>query len=143
MKRSEYDTLQKQRLLAFLREHKTEQFTVGRLTAELGKGSDTAPGRSTVYRQIGHLCAEGIVRRFEQTGSNSFVYQYADTRADCDGEAHFHLKCVHCGRLIHLECDRLAAVRKHIQADHGFRIGSARGILWGECDACLAGEGAQ
>lgn len=139
MKRTTYSTAQKLRLLTYLRDHKDEQFTVVQLAATLEDGSTGSPGRSTVYRQIAQLCTDGVVRRFEQAGTNSFVYQYADNRADCDGEAHFHLKCVHCGRLLHLDCDQLAAVRTHIQAAHGFRIGSAHGILWGECAACMEG----
>lgn len=139
MKRTAYSTPQKLRLLTYLRDHKDEQFTVAQLAATLEDGSTGAPGRSTLYRQIAQLCTDGVVRRFEQAGSNSFVYQFADTRDGCDGESHFHLKCVHCGRLIHLDCSQLAAVRAHIQADHGFRIGSAHGILWGECTRCMEG----
>lgn len=76
------------------------------------------------------------MRRYERADSSSFVYQYAEPRDECMGEAHFHLKCVHCGRFIHLECAHLAAARTHIEAEHGFRLGSAQGILWGECLEC-------
>ncbi|MBQ2767928.1 MAG: transcriptional repressor [Clostridia bacterium] len=136
MKRSTYATAQKQQLLDFLQAHHDQQFTIGALADAL-RASGFAHGRSTVYRQIGRLCDEGVVRRFAQEGSNTFVYQYIRLHPGCSGESHFHLKCVHCGKLIHLECLHLAEVRGHIQEAHSFRIGSARGILWGECSACM------
>lgn len=141
MKRQAYATAQKQQLLDFLRQNPDGQFTVGQLTAALADaGGDNTPGRSTVYRHIAALCDEGTVRRFAREDKGGVVYQYANPRPDCGGEAHFHLKCVHCGRLVHLDCDHLARVRSHIQAEHSFRIGSARGILWGECAGCLEKE---
>lgn len=144
MKRQAYATAQKQQLLDFLRQNPDEQFTVGQLTAALAAtGEEHTPGRSTVYRHIAALCHEGTVRRFAREDRGGVVYQYVNPRPACEGEAHFHLKCVHCGRLVHLDCDHLARVRNHIQDEHSFRIGSARGILWGECALCLDKEAAR
>lgn len=140
MKRTTYSTAQKLRLLTYLRDHKDEQFTVVQLAATLEDGSTGSPGRSTVYRQIAQLCTDGRCPPLRaKAGTNSFVYQYADNRADCNGEAHFHLKCVHCGRLLHLDWRPAGRSSYPYSAAHGFPHRRAHGILWGECAACMEG----
>ena len=54
--RNSYHTQQRCALLAFLSAHADEQFTVEQLLAAMG---DAAPGRSTVYRALDRLVAEG------------------------------------------------------------------------------------
>ena len=97
--RNSYHTQQRCALLAFLSAHADEQFTVEQLLAAMG---DEAPGRSTVYRALDRLVEEGTVRRFAPESGGSAAYQAMDP-GHCD--AHLHLKCVDCGRLIHLDED--------------------------------------
>ena len=80
----------------------------------------------------------GVIRRFETPGVKSFVYQYANHHDNCD--SHYHLKCVKCGRLIHLECSKLDEVRAHIISEHDFIIGCGESVIYGQCTAC-ANEG--
>lgn len=135
MNSRKYMTHQKKELLAFLQQHADRHFTVEQIVAGMDGGK---AGKSTVYRQIARLAAEGTVRRFESPGSKSFVYQFAGQTGGCD--AHFHLKCQKCGRLIHMECAQLSAVQQHIAAEHDFLIGSHRAVLYGECTACREKE---
>ena len=98
-------------------------------------------GKSTVYRQLARLCEEGLLRRFEDTdtgGAAVHVYQYV-TGEDCD--AHFHLKCTACGRVVHLECDHMSTLLAHIRAEHGFSVDQGSSILYGLCDRCQAKGG--
>ncbi len=98
-------------------------------------------GKSTVYRQLARLCEEGALRRFEDTdaeGAAVHVYQYAAGEG-CDG--HFHIKCTDCGRVIHLECDRMSALLSHIRAAHGFSVDQGGSILYGRCDRCQTNGG--
>lgn len=130
MKR-EYNTEQKRRIIEFLKSHSDRHFT----TDEISKAICVdGAGKSTVYRQISKLFKTGIIRRFEAVGSKSFVYQYAGVQDDCDH--HYHLKCVKCGRLIHMECARLDEVSEHISKEHDFLIGYGQSILYGECSKC-------
>ena len=105
--RNSYHTQQRCALLAFLSAHADEQFTVEQLLAAMG---DAAPGRSTVYRALDRLVEEGTVRRFAPESGGSAAYQAMDP-GHCD--AHLHLKCVGCGRLIHLD----TGVSDALQAD--------------------------
>ena len=93
-------------------------------------------GKSTVYRQLSRLCAEGRLRRFEDVapdGSAVHVYQYLPSEG-C--EAHFHLKCLRCGRVSHLECGQTDVLLAHIRAAHGFSVDCGSSIMYGLCDRC-------
>ncbi len=129
MNQRNYMTQQKKELLQFLQLHSDRHFTVEQIANEMG-----GTGKSTVYRLIAKLVNDGTVRRFEANNSKSFVYQFAGQNSGCD--CHFHLKCVKCGRLIHMECDQLSDVKNHIATEHNFLIGASRAVLYGECTSC-------
>ena len=129
--KNEYNTEQKRAVIDFLKNNRERHFTAAEIADSVcNKGT----GRSTVYRHISKLLEDGTIRRYETGNSNSFVYQYADSKYDCD--RHYHLKCVKCGRLIHMECLKLNEVAEHIKSEHNFIIGNGRSILYGECVNC-------
>ena len=132
----EYNTEQKKQIIDFLKLHSDHHYTVDEITKAVS--TDRGAGKSTVYRQISKLMQSGGIRRFETPGVKSFVYQYANHHDNCD--SHYHLKCVKCGRLIHLECSKLDEVRAHIISEHDFIIGCGESVIYGQCTAC-ANEG--
>ena len=132
MNRGEYNTAGKQQVVDFLSKYRDRDFTVEQIVEGLSS-SDTAPGKSTVYRIIGRLLGSGEIRRFESQTTSNFVYQYSERTPEC--EHHFHLKCVKCGRLIHMDCEKMASVREHILKEHGFIIGGEQ-IINGICASC-------
>ena len=137
MKREHYMTTQKKRVLDFLAAHKERHFSMDEIALGLNESGLSVP-KSTVYRQVNRLFSEGIVRRFETKDKKCFVYQYASGGDDCDH--HFHFKCVDCGRLLHMDCPELDAVRHHIMENHDFVIGVGRSVLYGECKQCVEGK---
>ena len=126
-----YMTNHKRQILDFLSQHRDRHFTVEEIIDALSEG-EKKPAKSTVYRQVSALMEDGVIRRFESTESDSFVYQYA-VGIDC--AHHFHLKCSRCGKLIHLHCDALREVRAHILREHGFLIGGSS-VIYGVCADC-------
>ena len=68
-----YMTNQKKQILDFLITHKDHHYTVDEIVKALSVG-DKKPGKSTVYRQISALLEDGVVRRFEAAGTDTFVY---------------------------------------------------------------------
>lgn len=129
MSRNVYITSGKKQLIDFLMQNKDRHYTVDEIAEEL-----PAVGKSSVYRIVGKLHQDGTLRRFETEGSSSFVYQYVESSEAC--ENHFHLKCVDCGRIIHMECDRLNSIKQHIRSEHGFIIGTKNSIIYGQCVDC-------
>ena len=129
-----YMTNHKRQIIDFLSRNRERHFTVEEIIDALSEG-ERRPAKSTVYRQISALLDDGVIRRFESAGSDSFVYQYA-VGVGC--EHHFHLKCSRCGKLLHMECEQLRDVRAHILRQHGFLIGGSS-VIYGICADCARG----
>lgn len=123
-----YNTAGRTRLIDFLKDHAEEQLSVEDICIAL---NGNLSGRSSVYRNLGTLCDSGSVRKFH--GESGYVYQFVENR-DC--EHHFHLKCLRCERIMHLECEKGNELTRHIMSHHGFSVDSGRSILYGVCDAC-------
>ena len=134
MEKSKYHTAGRERILMYLAENPQRRMTVEELTQTLLR-EHVAVGKSTVYRLVGKLCEEGKLRRVRDEGRGCYVYTYAEDTRDCDGH-HFHLKCLTCGRLFHLECRHSEALCAHISQTHHFRIDSGRTWLYGQCESC-------
>ena len=131
-----YKTAGRQRLLDFLQSHPDRQFPVDELTVELNHlhaREQAGSSKSTLYRHLSELCDEGTVRKYRSDTQSSYVYQYVGRGECCH---HFHLKCLSCGALVHLECTVSEELLAHIQSDHHFRVDSGRSILYGMCETC-------
>lgn len=133
MRRSTYNTANRASLLTFLEKVPDRQFTVESLYAELCAEGITI-GKSSLYRILDKLCAEGTVRKFRDAERDSSFFQYVGSDAECDH--HLHLKCIACGKLIHLECGMAGDLVKHIREEHGFVIDSKKSVLYGLCREC-------
>ena len=73
-----------------------------------------------------HLTADDIADalKAEQVGKTTVCHD------------HFHMKCLKCGRLFHLECDHLKDIAAHISKMHDFTIDSSRTVFYGICGEC-------
>jgi len=131
---AKYNTEGRERLVKFLLNNTDRQLTAEEITAALDDEQSGA-SKSSVYRRLSRLCEEGSVRKFRAEGQNSFVYQYVGA-GDCGH--HFHLKCVQCGGLVHLDCHLSDELLEHISSEHHFKIDSGRSILYGLCARCAA-----
>lgn len=129
--KKEYKTEQKSAVIDFFRENRERHFSVSEVADAVCKNGI---GKSTVYRVITNLLETKVVRRFETPDSRKFVYQFADIHDNCN--EHYHLKCVKCGRLIHMECPKLDKACAHIMEEHNFVIGHGQAVLYGECVSC-------
>ncbi len=136
--KAEYKTKQKNSLIGFLKANHSRQFSINEICEAV---KSNGIGKSTVYRNISHLCEEGAVRRFRGEGGKSVLYQYVGKDSGCD--SHFHLKCTACGRLIHLDCKDVMRLKAHINAHHNFSIDIAHTVFYGLCGGCKALGGAE
>ena len=135
---SSYKTEGKTRLVTFFSGHPDTQYTVDQLHAALMETypkayADKVKGKSSLYRQLSSLIEEGTVRKFRDDTQSAYVYQYVACGA-CSH--HFHLKCLSCGKLEHLDCVISDQLLSHISNDHHFCIDRGRSILYGLCEAC-------
>lgn len=134
MKRNlKYNTRQKELLLTFLRENSSEHITVQKISAFMSNAG-TPMGTATIYRQLDSLVEQGCVKKYILDGRSGACYQYTESGAKC-GE-HYHLKCISCGKLIHLDCDFLNSINSHILSHHDFVVDSSKTVFYGQCEEC-------
>ena len=131
---AEYATEQKKMLSDILSQNCESAYSIEELICELRKRyGDRAPGKSTVYRLMTHLVEEGRVRRFVKGNSRSFVYQIME----CEGcHSHMHLKCVGCGKLIHLDGALSHELASRLRTLSDFSVNEEATVLFGECSSC-------
>ena len=129
--RGEYSTKQREAILSYLKEnnaHVTASDILLHLR-EQGYGVSSA----TVYRTLEKFEKEGIIKKMIIGDGVGACYQFADSDRCSE---HFHLKCIKCGRLIHLSCEFLHSMEQHIFQDHGFTVSSGRTVIYGTCNEC-------
>ncbi|MEM1486143.1 transcriptional repressor [Oscillospiraceae bacterium PP1C4] len=126
-----YQTEQLKCLLGFLRANAASQFTIEKI-ADTPQISEHL-GKSTVYRLMSKLLQEGVVKRFAGKTGRGFLYQYVNP---CECHSHLHLKCISCGKLIHLEDDISQHMVSAIEVKNDFEIDSDQTVLYGKCVDC-------
>lgn len=133
MNTSVYNTRQKKLIYEFFESNRHKQFTCDEITyLLLNKG--TPVGKTTVYRQLENLINEGKIKKLTPHKGKSFLYQYIDENLDC--ENHMHLRCVRCGKYIHLSCEFMTQVSDHIIEHHDFVVDNAKTEILGLCKDC-------
>ena len=88
-----YHTEGRDALIEFLSRNPDRQFTVDELCLEVRGSAEI--GKSSIYRQLGALCAEESVRRFYSEEQKRALYQYVGRACDCS--RHFHEKSATLG----------------------------------------------
>lgn len=130
---SNYNTKQKERILNILIENSSVHTTAGHI-AQCLQAQGTPVGIATIYRYLDQLADDGIIRKYTIDNKTGACYQYIGEKKEC--KEHFHLKCVKCGRLFHVECEYLSSLDKHILSHHGFTVDHTKTVLYGYCDKC-------
>lgn len=130
-----YNTAQKEKIIEFLIKNKEKHTNVQEISAYM-RSEGTAVGTATIYRQLDRLVESGLVRKFVIDGKTGACYQYIENNTHC--REHFHLKCLCCGKLIHLECVQLSEISRHIAEHHNFAIDPSQTVFYGRCSDCLA-----
>lgn len=133
MRSKAYNTAGKKALIEYMAQNRDRQFTVDELFASLS-AAGTSVGKSSLYRLLERLVADGAVRKFKESELSSAVFQYIGSDEDC--YRHLHLKCAECGKLVHLECPNSVELIAHIYEEHGFSIDSKKSVLYGKCKDC-------
>ena len=139
MIKTSYKTKQQELLFSYLKEVQGKHFTAEDVRAHFAK-KELSIGIATIYRQLEKLVAEGKIQKYFIDEHSAACFEYAGENCKTD-EQHFHLKCEICGRLIHLECDELTELGKHLQNEHNFTLNPFRTVFYGICADCrLSGQ---
>lgn len=125
-----YKTRQRSELLDFFRENSDKCF----LAKDIIKNSSITLGEATIYRALSKFVDEGLLKKFISSDGSGSYYQYNRCEHDCS--SHFHLKCVKCGTLFHMDCGFMQDMTKHISSEHGFIVDNSKTTLYGTCKNC-------
>ncbi len=128
-----YTTRQRTYILACLQENRMRHVTVKDIMDYLNQ-KGVPVGQTTVYRYLEKLARDGLVYKYHSAEQDSTCFQYAEQSGTC--HSHYHLKCLRCGRLIHLECHLLDELAEHVAREHQFQIDHFQTIFYGCCQAC-------
>ena len=134
MDENAYKTKQRQYIYDFLKANCETAFTIDEITERIGK-QNVSVGRTTVYRNVEKLVQSGQVRKFIDQKGKSSTFQFVEQHTHCN--EHIHLKCVGCGKFIHLDCELMESVNNHILEEHGFCIDNSKSLLFGFCEDCM------
>lgn len=88
-------------------------------------------GIATVYRQLERLERQGSIHKVVTDGGAYYQYCTHGAAAGC-----CLLKCEGCGRIVHVDCGRLAPLYEHLGREHHFDIDPRRTMFYGLCRAC-------
>ena len=137
--RSKYKTKQKEILLDYMISKSGEHITAGDVCEHFRSRGDSI-GQSTVYRQLEKLVDEGILNKYTIDPNTPACFEYMGSDSHVENGICYHCKCEKCGRLIHLHCDEMEAIGRHMYEHHAFLLDPVRTVLYGLCDTCAAKE---
>ena len=123
------------RILEYLKNSNDHTVTAADVDEYLKK-HDSEVNITTIYRYLDKLAKDGTVIKYVAEKGCQAAYQYVEPGRGC--EQHLHLKCVKCGKIIHLECHFMEEISHHIEESHGFTLQCKNSILYGVCKECKA-----
>lgn len=134
MKRSgTYSTKSRQEIMKYLEASAGKTVSASDILDHLqAVGLNVSP--TTVYRNLDRLYEEKKILKYVAEKGEKAVYQLEAEGRHC--AEHLHLKCVRCGKIIHMDCDFMDEVREHLMRGHGFALQCEGTVLYGYCEAC-------
>ena len=139
--RKSYTTKNRLVILDYLKENCSTTISAADIKKHLEE-KEISVNTTTVYRLLDKLCAENIIIKYSDINSDKAVYQYAGEKGHC--REHLHLKCIKCGKVMHLDCGFMDELREHIMEmskaiDNGVNLIGY--TTWGCIDLVSAGTG--
>ncbi|MBR4586739.1 MAG: transcriptional repressor [Lachnospiraceae bacterium] len=137
--RLKYKTRQKEMLIDYLSSVEGEHITANDV-CEFFKSQGETIGQSTIYRHLESLVDEGIINKYVIDANSPACFEYMGRESHLAGEVCFHCKCEKCGCLIHLHCDELSEIGRHLYNEHHFKLDPKRTVFYGLCENCVNEE---
>ena len=133
--KSAYRTKQQDLLISYMNKTHGKHFTAEDVHVHFEKKGITI-GIATIYRQLEKCVEQGTVIKYFIDEHSAACFEYMGEDSSCVKDEHFHLKCEKCGKLSHLECNDLAAIKNHLLEEHGFMLNPCRTVFYGLCASC-------
>jgi Fur family ferric uptake transcriptional regulator len=128
-----YNTKQKNVIIEMLKQNKDRHLTADEML-KLLEEMNSPVGKATLYRFLDVLVSTGDLRKYITVDGDKACYQYIDEEQGC--HEHYHLKCIECGKLMHVDCNYIDEIQAHIEEHHNFLVDKSRIVLYGICIDC-------
>jgi Fur family ferric uptake transcriptional regulator len=128
-----YNTKARQEILDYLKKCWASTVSAAEILQHL-KDNGMSVNPTTVYRYLDKLCSDHIIIKYATVKGKKSVYQLSGPGQHCS--EHLHLKCVRCGRIIHLDCGFMDELKNHLQGQHNFQLQCEGNMLYGVCNDC-------
>lgn len=128
-----YQTKNKDKIMNYIKAKGSNHFTAQDIS-EYFIEQGQSMGLSTIYRFLDFLVQSGELHRFTVEAKQGACFQYIDNHDNYKGE--FHMKCISCESIIHLECSKVQDTLEHIQQEHNFQIQPENTVFYGLCKRC-------
>lgn len=125
-----YHTKQRGIILDLLKTNQERHLSADEMM-ELLHQNHTPVSKATLYRYLDMLVSQNVVRKFIIEDQPGAAYQYIEEAESC--HEHFHLKCLDCGLLLHVEYDEFD---QYIKDKYQFNVDQSKIIIYGECHEC-------
>lgn len=136
-RKAEYNTEQKRLVMECLDASSDRYQTVDDIFGSL-RANGSAIGRTTVYRTVEKLAAEGLVAKVVGARGSSASYKRLSGE---DSTPQGQLLCLSCGRAFPLDCSMLQTFSDHVREHHGFVVDQRRTVICGTCEDCRRAKG--
>jgi Fur family ferric uptake transcriptional regulator len=132
-----YATASRKKILEFLQECEDRSVTAADVAVYL-KEQNSEVNLTTIYRYLDKLAKDGTILKYVAEKGSQSAYQYVRPERHC--EEHLHMKCVKCGKIIHLDCRFMDEITRHILEEHEFSLQCKNSVLYGICRECRCGR---
>ena len=135
MAKARYKTKQMTEILTFLKSVQGRHVTVNEI-CDFFREKGISVGTTTIYRHLEKMVKEGLAAKYVIEGSSSACFEYLGADEHCHKTSCFHCKCEKCGKLIHIQCDEIECLSRHMTEHHDFQLDPKRTVFYGICNEC-------
>lgn len=129
----QYNTKSKEIIINYIKAKNGNRFRAQDLITYLN-GQEIEINQATVYRNLEKLTEQGSLLKTKNPADDSCYYQYALPEKRCG--QHLHLQCRICGKVVHLEGEKMDEFYAYLRDELGFLLEHKESVLVGICREC-------
>jgi Fur family ferric uptake transcriptional regulator len=132
-----YNTKNKEAMMSYIELNREHSFSAHDVY-EYMQSKGIHANLTTIYRNLDKLTEDGMITRYKTDKDEYCRYRCVKPHAQC--QKHIHMQCRECGRILHMECEFMEEITRHLYEHHGFLLECSGSVLMGLCSECREGK---